>query len=118
MHFSIGEENGTAASFTAYIELLISIGWVKPGDVLVMDNAAIHTGGEAAIVADILWKFAQVVIVPLQTRVPELNPIELIFQIRIRPAKKRLWFVRVTGRDQNPCHKTTGLRWNTSQNIK
>ena len=84
MHYSIGEENGTAASFTAYIELLISINWFKPGDVLIMDNAAIHTGREASIVADILWEFAQVVVVPLPTRSPELNPIELIFHILAR----------------------------------
>ena len=84
MHYSIGEENGTTASFTAYIEYLIAINWFQAGDILIMDNAAIHTGGEAAIVADILWEFARVLVVPLPTRAPELNPIELCFHILAR----------------------------------
>jgi transposase len=99
MHYSIGEENGTAASFLAYIEHLISIQWFAPGDVLVMDNAAIHTGGEAAIVSDLLWRVARVLVVPLPTRAPELNPIELVFHIlarRLRAYKYRRENVRET----------------------
>ena len=84
MHFSIGEENGTAASFTAFIEHLLTIAWFSPGDVLILDNAAIHTGGEAAIVKDLLWMMARVLVVPLPTRAPELNPIELVFHIVAR----------------------------------
>ena len=30
-------------------------GWFEVGDVLAMDNAAIHTGGEAVIVENLLW---------------------------------------------------------------
>lgn len=39
-------------SFTAYIEQLLSTNWLERSDVLIMDNAAIHIGAEAGIVAD------------------------------------------------------------------
>jgi hypothetical protein len=53
--------------------------------ILVMDNAAIHTGAEAEIVEDLLWYMVvdgrplNVLVVYLPARAPELNPIELIF---------------------------------------
>jgi hypothetical protein len=52
-----------------------------------MDNATIHTGGNANIVEDMLWTSVMdgmplhVVILYLPTRSPALNPIELIFHI-------------------------------------
>jgi transposase len=73
-----------AASFTAYVEHLVVIGWFQCGDVLIMDNAVIHTGGEATIVADFLWNSCEFLVVPLPTRAPELNPIELVFHILVR----------------------------------
>jgi transposase len=51
---------------------------------LIMDNASIHTGGEAEIVEDMLWHAMEVLVVYLPTRSPELNPIELIFHILAR----------------------------------
>jgi len=84
MHYVLGQENGDAASFTAYIEILLGMGWFEEYDVLIMDNAAIHTGGEANIVADLLWETSRVLVLPLPTRAPELNPIELVFHILAR----------------------------------
>ena len=54
-HYHIAQDNGTAAAFTAYVETMISDNWFEPYDVLIMDNAAIHTGGEANILEDFLW---------------------------------------------------------------
>jgi hypothetical protein len=92
MHYSIGEENGTAANFMAYIEYLLGIGWFEPYDVLILDNAAIHSGAEATIVADLLWEVRRVLVVPLPTRAPELNPIELIFHILARRLRQNRYF--------------------------
>lgn len=83
MHFTIGKENGTAALFTAYIKYLLGHNWFQPGDVLIMDNAAIHTGAEASHVRDLLFSYG-VLVIPLPTRAPELNPIELVFHILAR----------------------------------
>jgi hypothetical protein len=53
--YMIGRENGNAASFFAFIEYLIGTRLFLHGGILVMDNAAIHTGAEADIVEDLLW---------------------------------------------------------------
>jgi transposase len=91
--YSIGRENGNAASFLGFIEFLLARNWFNQGDVLIMDNAWIHTGQEADIVEDLLWEASQVLVVFLPTRSLELNPIELVFHIlstrRIRSYRYR-----------------------------
>jgi hypothetical protein len=52
IHYVIGKENGNSASFAAYIMELISSRWFEHGDVLILDNAAIHSGGDAGNVED------------------------------------------------------------------
>ena len=98
VHYVLGEDNGTAANFTAYIEYLITIDWFERGDILIMDNAAIHCGAEATILEDLLWTTPldgvplNVLVVYLPARAPELNPIELIFHILAR--RLRSWRYR------------------------
>ena len=48
--------------------------WFEHNDVVIMDNAAIHSGAEAKIVTDILWshimpdgELLRVLVVPLPT---------------------------------------------------
>jgi hypothetical protein len=90
MAYSLGVENGDSAAFLLFIEGRIVSGWFEVGDVLIMDNAAIHTGGEAAIIENLLWDSMvngvplRVLVVYLPTRSPELNPIELLFHILAR----------------------------------
>jgi hypothetical protein len=99
VHYVIGKENGNSTSFAAYIMELISTRWFEHGDVLVLDNAAIHSGGDAGDVEDLLWdteidgRPLNVLVIFLPTRSPELNPIELIFHIlarRIRSFRYRM----------------------------
>jgi transposase len=100
VHYVLGEDNGTAANFTAYITYLITVNWFEIGDILIMDNAAIHCGAEATILEDLLWTTLvngvalNVLIVYLPARAPELNPIELVFHILAR--RLRLWRYRTT----------------------
>jgi hypothetical protein len=51
----VGRENGNAASFVAFIDYHIGTRFFAHDEILVMDNAAIYTGPEAAIVKDLLW---------------------------------------------------------------
>jgi hypothetical protein len=81
--YMIRREDGNAASFVAFIEYLI-------GKILVMDNAAIHTGAEAGIVEDQLsnmivdgWPL-NVLVLYLPAQNLELNPIKLVFHILAR----------------------------------
>ena len=88
--YMISKENGSAASFVTFIEYLIATRFFVYGEILVMDNAAIHTGAEAGMVEDLLWEFIldgeplHVLVVYLPARAPELNPIELVFHILAR----------------------------------
>ena len=69
---------------------MIKTGWLGHNEVLIMDNAAIHTGKEADIIEGLLWDTKvngvplNILVVYLPTRSPELNPIELIFHILSR----------------------------------
>ena len=94
-------ENGNANNFVAFIKMLIISGYFEHYDILVMDNARIHTAGEAGCVEYYLWNTLcdaiplHVKIVYLPTRCPELNPIEFMFHLltdRIRSFCYRLFF--------------------------
>ena len=70
---------------------------IKHNEVLILDNARIHNGGEAKTIEDLLWNAEidgiplQVLVVYLPTRSPELNPIELLFNILSRRIKS-YWY--------------------------
>jgi transposase len=90
IEYSIGPENGTSASFMAFIEYLLAIKWFRHNDILVLDNAAVHIGGHSDILEDLLWELEvdgrplNCLLVHLPTRSPELNPIELVFNILVQ----------------------------------
>lgn len=72
------------AMFSNVILSMVANGTLNPGDVLVMDNAAIHHYQESADLEDILWNNFEIAIIFLPTRAPELNPIELLWHILVR----------------------------------
>ena len=55
MAYTMGEFNGDASSFLTFIQWLITIKQIRHNEILVMDNARIHNGGEASIIEDMLW---------------------------------------------------------------
>jgi transposase len=85
--YTIGKENGTAECFVAFCEMMVGSGWLRHNEIIVMDNAAIHTGGESADLEEFFWNTEvdgrplHILVIYLPTRSPELNPIELIFHI-------------------------------------
>jgi hypothetical protein len=88
--YTIGEANGSAKAFMAFCVLMVESGWLRHDEFLVMDNAAVHTGGEARDLEQWFWELIvdgrplHVLVIYLPTRSPELNPIELIFHIFLR----------------------------------
>lgn len=110
MHYFMGKDNGDANSFAAYIVLLIKVRWFEHGDILILDNAAIHSGGKAANIESYLWDTVidgrplHVLVIFLPTCSPELNPIELIFHILARQIRS-FWY-RLAG----PCDKAVVLQ--------
>jgi transposase len=85
--YTIGKENGTAAAFVSFCEMMVLSGWLCHDEIIVMDNAAIHTGGESDDLERFFWETVvggrplHILVIYLPTRSPELNPIELIFHI-------------------------------------
>jgi hypothetical protein len=51
----MGEENGTAASFMSFCTLMVDTGWLVHDEFFIMDNAAVHTGGEARGLEEWFW---------------------------------------------------------------
>ena len=62
----------------------IVVGVIRSGDILVIDNAVIHVSGENDDSAEYLWDRFQVLVLTLPTYSPELNPIELIWNVTVQ----------------------------------
>jgi hypothetical protein len=97
--YHISKANGNATQFVAFIKMLIISNYFEHQEILVMDNARIHTAGEAECVEYFLWNTIvdgrplHVKVVFLPTRCPELNPIEFMFHLladRIRSFRYRI----------------------------
>ena len=72
------------------IEAALAVRFLLAGDILVMDNAANHSGKENTVLADWLWKRHRVFALFLPARAPEWNPIELVWsclEARLRTCK-------------------------------
>jgi transposase len=96
MYFKITTETNNAETFSVFIEEAVACGFLKRGDILVIDNAAIHTGKENGVLEDWLWEYIRpngdgeplkVYVLFLPTRSPELNPIELLWAILVKRLK-------------------------------
>ena len=55
MYYTVRKANTTSNVFMDFIETLVGIGFFIHDEVLVLDNAAIHVGGECEILEDYLW---------------------------------------------------------------
>jgi len=82
--FKINQFTNDSEAFAIAVEEAIKAGFLKAGDVLVMDNAAIHVGGENNVLEDFLWDNFGIHVVMLPTCSPELNPIELLWNILVQ----------------------------------
>jgi len=77
--FSINQYTNDAEVFFTAIEEAIVAGFLKRGDIRVMDNADIPIFGENDVLEDFLWDYFGIHILMLLTHSPELNPIELLW---------------------------------------
>lgn len=77
--YRIHKETNDSEQFRYDIEGAVAGGFLLPGDVLVLDNVAYHSGKDNYILADWLWKDHGVFVLFLPARTPEWNPIELLW---------------------------------------
>jgi len=87
VQFKISEENGNEVCFSEFIIEQARAGVYAPGTVLVMDNAAIHTGKLAVQLREWLWNNYSVLVELLPPRFYELNPQELVFAFNAKKTK-------------------------------
>ncbi len=83
-----------ATMFSDFVYLMVVDGFLRNGDVLVIDNVSIHWYGELAVLEEILWEDYKILIVCMPARSPELNPIKLMWNILVQGPRR----VPLTGR--------------------
>jgi hypothetical protein len=73
--------------FSLEIELAIANRFLRAGDMLILDNAANHTGKGNSVLKEWLWEEHMVLVLFLPARAPEWNPIELMWNCLSRHLK-------------------------------
>jgi hypothetical protein len=80
--------------FTNMVLYAISRGFLRRGDVLVLNNATYHRGREASDFDDYMWRKHRIYLHFLPPRSPELNPAKLL----LNPLTQQLKYVPLTDR--------------------
>ena len=86
--FVLHTETNNADTFTDAVYQAYGKGFLRTGDFLVMDNAAIHHYKESSVLEYVLMEKCGVVVIFLPTRSPELNPIELLWNTLVKRLRK------------------------------
>lgn len=77
---SLSELINDAEQFSYELECAIQSGFLRGGDVLVLDNAAVHTGKDNSVLEEYLWQTYGIYLIFLPARTPEWNPIEQVWK--------------------------------------
>ncbi len=93
-YFWMHDGTNDAFTFSECVYSMVVDGFLRNGDVLVIDNASIHRYHASAVLEEILWEDYKILLIFMPARSPELNPIELMWNILVQ----RLRRVPLTGR--------------------
>ena len=81
-------------SFRLFIQEAIACAWLRPHDIVICDNSAIHQSGFNNNLSDWIWNAPaldgeplRILLLPLPTQSPELNPIKLIWYVLVQRVK-------------------------------
>lgn len=98
-------DNGmnTSADFLTFVVGAVHLGFLAPGDVLICDNAKIHTSPMMTIQLKAFLDPLNIFLLYLPTYSPELNPCELVFAqvkngIRNHRNSNKQWFDEIYDR--------------------
>ena len=82
--YRIHKETNDSEEFMSDIEAAVATEFLVPGDVLVLDNVAYHTGKKNHILEQWLWSRFSIFVLFLPPRCPEWNPIELVWNTLVQ----------------------------------
>ena len=85
---SLHEAINDADQFAIELEYAVHDRFLRGGDVLVLDNAAVHTGGVNSVLEDYMWEQYGIFVLFLPARVPEWNPQEQVWNLLERKLKQ------------------------------
>ena len=79
--YQIGKYQGTSSAVNYFLTELVCTGFLRPDHILICDNATIHLTEENHNLSEILWEEYKILVLNLPPYSPELNLIELVFQL-------------------------------------
>ena len=79
MRYQITDTTVNADLFLLEIKSAIAHRYLQAGGVLILDNAANHMGKDNTVLEEWLWTKHIVLVLFLPARMPEWNPIELMW---------------------------------------
>ena len=85
---SLHEVINDAEQFAIELEYAIHDRFLRGGDVLVLDNATVHTGGINSVLEDYMWEQYGIFVLFLPARAPEWNPQEQVWNLLERKLKQ------------------------------
>jgi hypothetical protein len=85
--FIVHDGSNNAAVFCDMVIQNLSCGFLQPGDFLVLDNELINHFQESTGLDAYFWNYHGIFLQFLPTRSPELNPIELLWNIIVQRLK-------------------------------
>lgn len=87
VQYIITEEHGTSEIFFDFVMQLLRTGFLRVGDIFVVDNCTIHFSGDCELLSSYLWNIWGIRMVSIPAYVPELNPTELVFHALVERLK-------------------------------
>lgn len=92
--YSIGEENYCSVCYMVFIINVVTSGWLRREDYVVVDNTILHSSELAGVLTEVLWHaprldglLLNIVVVPSPTCAPELNSIDLCWNMFVKRLK-------------------------------
>ena len=76
----IRQNSNDAYDYYTFVESMVALNYLKFGDILIYDNASVHTGTDVIAFHARLAENG-ITTIPLPTYSPELNPIEKVFNV-------------------------------------
>lgn len=79
VYFELREDSNTQFDFSEFVLRAVEMGALQAGDVLALDNAAVHLGADSFPILEEHLTHCNIEIKLLPAYSPELNPVELVF---------------------------------------